>query len=74
MMVHGDDFVFVGRRSGREKALEALRSRYEIKAQTVGPCAGMPREMRVLGAKGVPNTPAPASPRKMRSMCENKHH
>ena len=49
LLVHGDDFVAVGRKAGRDYLSQTLRSHYEIKEKTLGPDDGDVKELRVLG-------------------------
>ena len=55
-MVHGDDFIIVAKKSGREKTLKLLEEHFELKHQTAGPADGMGRELRVLGRIAVCHT------------------
>ena len=47
-MVHGDDFLIVGRDKGREHVLRALRNAFELKEKTLGPGEQDLKEMKVL--------------------------
>ena len=49
LIVHGDDFIMVTKRAGREKTLKVLQDHFEIKHNTAGPIQGMDKELRVLG-------------------------
>ena len=41
LIVHGDDFIIVAKRAGREKTLKVLQSSFELKFNTAGPLQGM---------------------------------
>ena len=49
LMVHGDDFIIVAKRVGRERTLKLLEDQFELKHDTIGPIANSPKELRVLG-------------------------
>ena len=51
LLVHGDDFVAVGRAAGRKLVSDLLRRHYEVKEKTLGPNAqaGESSELRILG-------------------------
>ena len=53
MMVHGDDFLIVGNKKGRECTLKVLQDHFELKHKTAGPLEGMDKELRVLGRVAV---------------------
>ena len=53
MIVHGDDFIFVGRSEGRAKTVKLLSDNFEIKTGAAGPIDGMARELKVLGRVAV---------------------
>ena len=48
-LVHGDDFLVVGRSEGRAHTLHTLQAAYELKHQTVGPSADQTKALKVLG-------------------------
>ena len=49
VLVHGDDFVAVGRRSGLDKLQSTLEAPYEIKTERLGWSKGRQRQGIVLG-------------------------
>ena len=49
ILVHGDDFVVVARKSGRDYAEDTLRKAYEIKVENAGPEAEDNKEIKILG-------------------------
>ena len=49
VLVHGDDFVVVSRRAGRQHTESALRAAYEIKVDLAGPEAADAKEVKTLG-------------------------
>ena len=49
ILVHGDDFVIVGRRAGRQYAEQVLGNAYDIKTDYAGLEANDPIELKVLG-------------------------
>ena len=48
VMVHGDDFVAVGKSAGLKKTREALENKYRLKVQILGGSKGCTQEIRVL--------------------------
>ena len=50
VLVHGDDFLIVGRRAGREFTLNLLRQHYELsQVEMLGTGTGEVKELRFLG-------------------------
>lgn len=49
LLVHGDDFLAVGRKEGRQYLDDLLKNHYVIKAKTLGPDSGEDKQIRVLG-------------------------
>ena len=49
MLVHGDDFVTVARRAGREYTQQVLSDAYEIKVDIAGLEPEDPKEIKTLG-------------------------
>ena len=49
LLVHGDDFIAVGRSQGRHHLKATLEEFYEIKDKTLGPDHGQLQQIRVLG-------------------------
>ena len=49
MIVHGDDFIFIGRKDGRARTIKLLEDHFEIKCNSAGPAKGMAHELKVLG-------------------------
>ena len=49
MIVHGDHFIFISKKKGRDQTLKMLQSKFDIKHHTAGSLGGMDRELRVLG-------------------------
>ena len=48
IMVHGDDFVAIGNPKHLQATEDALRSKYKIKTETLGGCAGDKKEVKIL--------------------------
>ena len=48
-MVHGDDFVIVARKAGRQKILNLLTDHFEHKHETAGPGPDIAKQIRILG-------------------------
>ena len=49
LLVHGDDFVVVARRAGREYTEKTLRDVYDIKVDIAGPEPSDAKEVKILG-------------------------
>ena len=48
-VVHGNDFLVIARRAGRDYFEEVIRGAYEVNIAAAGPCQGDDKELRVLG-------------------------
>ena len=46
VLVHGDDFVIIARKAGREFALKILKAAYELKIDIAGPEADYKKEIK----------------------------
>ena len=49
LLVHGDDFMIVGRSQGRTHAINALKGAYEVTIDTAGPRPDDKHELKILG-------------------------
>ena len=52
-MVHGDDFVIVARKAGRQKILNLLTDHFEHKHETAGPGPDMAKQIRIYFFKSM---------------------